>query len=167
MTNGHLKFGFRDRVRRFLLRNDQSSPAQTAIPPAQAGPSSNGLSSDMCQPLQLNRSILEETLLELSPEEQATIRRKSPDSKSDIDVDVAVRETHARTRDLQDACKDRSWQWSYRGREVCLRDEADKVLRFLDTFKSVGDVVANADPIHVGLPWAGIRIILEVWVSPL
>jgi hypothetical protein len=150
MTNGHLKFGFRDRVRRFLLRNDQSSPAQTAIPP-----------------LQLNRSILEETLLELSPEEQATIRRKSPDSKSDIDVDVAVRETHARTRDLQDACKDRSWQWSYRGREVCLRDEADKVLRFLDTFKSVGDVVANADPIHVGLPWAGIRIILEVWVSPL
>jgi hypothetical protein len=37
-----------------------------------------------------------------------------------------------------------------------------KVLQLLDRFKSVGDVIANVDPVHVGLPWAGIRVILEV-----
>ncbi|KAL8778212.1 MAG: hypothetical protein Q9213_007520 [Squamulea squamosa] len=29
----------------------------------------------------------------------------------------------------------------------------------------VGDVVANADPVHVGLPWAGIRLLLQAAVS--
>lgn len=43
-----------------------------------------------------------------------------------------------------------------------LRDEADKVLRWLDRFKSVSDVVANVDSVHIGLPWAGIRMLLEV-----
>ena len=43
-----------------------------------------------------------------------------------------------------------------------LGDEADKVLLWLDRFKSVGDIAVNADPIHAGLPWAGIRLLLEV-----
>jgi hypothetical protein len=38
----------------------------------------------------------------------------------------------------------------------------DKVLQLLDRFKSAGDVAANVDPVHIGLPWAGIRVILEV-----
>jgi hypothetical protein len=41
----------------------------------------------------------------------------------------------------------------------------DKVVRFLDKFKAVGDVVANIDPFHAGLPWAGIRAILEVCMT--
>lgn len=35
-------------------------------------------------------------------------------------------------------------------------------MQLLEKFKSVGDVVANVDPLHVGLPWAGIRAVLEV-----
>ncbi|KAI7227738.1 hypothetical protein KC330_g8251 [Hortaea werneckii] len=29
-------------------------------------------------------------------------------------------------------------------------------------FKAVGDIDANVDPVHIGLPWAGVRAILEV-----
>lgn len=58
--------------------------------------------------------------------------------------------------------KTKRWQFAFRGRNVLLRDVADKVLRWLDRFKPVGDVVANVDPLHAGLPWAGIRMILEV-----
>jgi hypothetical protein len=35
----------------------------------------------------------------------------------------------------------------------------------LHIFKAVGDVVANIDPVHVGLPWAGILAILEVCID--
>lgn len=49
-----------------------------------------------------------------------------------------------------------------RGRPVILREEADKVIVWLDRFKAVGDIAMNADPIHAGLPWAGIRLLLEV-----
>jgi ankyrin repeat domain-containing protein 50 len=45
---------------------------------------------------------------------------------------------------------------------VRLAQEADKVLLWLDRFKSMGDIAVNADPIHTGLPWAGIRLLLEV-----
>jgi hypothetical protein len=45
---------------------------------------------------------------------------------------------------------------------VTLQDEVDKVISFLDRIKDVGDLAVNADPIHAGLPWAGIRLLLEV-----
>jgi len=31
----------------------------------------------------------------------------------------------------------------------------------------VGDVASNVDPMYVGLPWAGIRLLLEVSVTDL
>ena len=40
--------------------------------------------------------------------------------------------------------------------------DADKVLLWLDRFKSVGDIAVNVDPIHAGLPWAAIRLLLEI-----
>ena len=46
-----------------------------------------------------------------------------------------------------------------------MEEEADKVVGWLNRFTAVGDVVANVDPVHVGLPWAGIRLLLEVRVG--
>ena len=43
-----------------------------------------------------------------------------------------------------------------------LRGEADTVMLWLDRFEPVEDIAVNADPIHVGLPWAGVRLLLEV-----
>jgi hypothetical protein len=55
--------------------------------------------------------------------------------------------------------------WNYKGRQVYLSEQADKVVRLLDKFKAVGDVIASVDPIHIGLPWAGVRAILEVRID--
>jgi hypothetical protein len=38
-------------------------------------------------------------------------------------------------------------------------------VKWLDRFKQVGDVASNADPVHVGLPWAGIRVLLDVGIA--
>ncbi|KAK6605130.1 Vegetative incompatibility protein HET-E-1-like protein 7 [Botrytis cinerea] len=43
--------------------------------------------------------------------------------------------------------------------------EAEKVLRGLRKFKEVGDIIVNVDPLHAGLPWAAIRLLLEVTIS--
>lgn len=40
-------------------------------------------------------------------------------------------------------------------------------MKWLDRFKQVGDVGSNADPVHIGLPWAGIRFLLEVSIAEL
>ena len=78
-----------------------------------------------------------------------------------ITADAAVDDTLGTARTLQQKCKDRKWMCG--DREVSVRQQADKVLQFLHRLKPVGDVVANIDPVHVGLPWAGIRVLLEVF----
>ena len=79
-----------------------------------------------------------------------------------MSADDAFDEVHAHARELQQRSKIKRWTWTYRGRQIYLFEQADKVVRLLDRFKAVGDIVANVDPVHVGLPWAGVRAILEV-----
>lgn len=82
-----------------------------------------------------------------------------------MSADDAFDEVHAHAKELQQRSKIKKWSWTYRGRQVYLFEQADKVVQLLDRFKAVGDIVANVDPVHVGLPWAGVRFILEVRID--
>ena len=63
----------------------------------------------------------------------------------------------------QKICEDKQWSFQFRGHTVSLRDTADKVITLLEKFKTVGEVVACVDPLHAGLPWAGIKLLLQVY----
>lgn len=39
--------------------------------------------------------------------------------------------------------------------------QLDKVLRILQIFKDFGSVMATPDPVHAGIPWAGVNLILQ------
>jgi hypothetical protein len=78
------------------------------------------------------------------------------------DIRTAVDETYNAASNKKQQCDDKRWRWTFRGKDVVLRDEAEKVILWIDRFKPVGDIAANAAPVYVGLPWAGIRMILEV-----
>ena len=106
-------------------------------------------------------SILAEALEALGPDDRELTSILLLPTNA-ISVDAAIDEVHARARVLQQRCKIKRWSWNYKGRQVYLADQVDKVVRLLDRFKAVGDIVANVDPVHVGLPWAGVRAILEV-----
>jgi hypothetical protein len=106
-------------------------------------------------------SILADALEALGDCERKTIRAwLSPDT---IVVDVALEEARSKARELQAQSAIKKWSWEYCGRQVYVQDQADKLVRFIDKFKSVGDAVANIDPVHIGLPWAGVRFVLEVF----
>lgn len=62
----------------------------------------------------------------------------------------------------QNECEARRWRFEYRGRHIILRDLAQKIFKWVDTFKQVGDVVSSFDPVHAALPWAGVRFVLQV-----
>jgi len=105
--------------------------------------------------------MLIDALEALASEDRETVRSLLPPTNA-IGIDTAFSEVHSCARQLQQCCTDKRWSWNYKGREVYLFDQVDKVVQLLDRFKAVGDIVANVDPIHIGLPWAGIRAILEV-----
>ena len=48
---------------------------------------------------------------------------------------------------------------------MVFRDKADTVVSLISKFKDIGSIAAGADPVHVGLPWAGICLLLQVFVA--
>jgi ankyrin repeat domain-containing protein 50 len=105
--------------------------------------------------------LLQNVLHRLKDEERTTIERHIP--LVSIDIQSAVQGAINAANDKRQACLDNRWSCTLNGRNVILREKAEKVVHWLDRFKSIGDVAVNADPVHAGLPWAGIRLLLEVW----
>jgi hypothetical protein len=61
-----------------------------------------------------------------------------------------------------------SKQWSYtrpNGEVIMLRDSMTRVVEWVKKFRDVGDSVMQYDPAHAALPWAGMRVLLQVCSS--
>ena len=48
------------------------------------------------------------------------------------------------------------------GKPVVLRDVLGKIANCIHKFREVGDNVVQYDPAHAALPWAAIRLLLQV-----
>ena len=48
------------------------------------------------------------------------------------------------------------------GKNLILRDVFGKIVGWIQKFKEIGDVAVQYDPVHASLPWAGVRLLLEV-----
>jgi hypothetical protein len=147
----------RDRLRALFRRSPSPLPAHpTARSTQPALPTSTNTS--------VASSILADALEALESDHRKAIRILLQPTNT-VSVNDAFDEVHAHARELQQRSKIKRWSWNYKGRQIYLFEQADKVVRLLDRFKAVGDIVANVDPVHVGLPWAGVRAILEVRTS--
>ena len=109
-------------------------------------------------------SILQDALKEIGEQERETIENLLRPTNT-VDVNDALSQVHTCAGDLQERCRRTKLAWTYKGRQVYLSEKVDKILQFVDKLKAVGDTVANVDPVHIGLPWAGVRAILEVRVG--
>jgi hypothetical protein len=148
----------RDRIRGLFRRSPSPLPVRTAaaspVTPSQ-GPVYTTSGS----------SVLADALEALESDDRETIRTLLLPTNA-VSVDTALDEVFGCAKELQQRCTNKRWSWNYKGRKVYLLDQMEKMVQLLDKFKAVGDVVANVDPVHVGLPWAGIRVILEVSIRP-
>ena len=107
-----------------------------------------------------NQNLFHDVLERLLVDDRATLQDYMVHNASDIDL--ALEQALAAAKEKQRCCIEKRWTFILTGRTVVLKEEADKVVGWLNRFTAVGDVVANVDPVHVGLPWAGIRLLLEV-----
>lgn len=57
---------------------------------------------------------------------------------------------------------ERQWRIKWGARNVPIRDLLESVTKALDTVKGVGSAAAALDPIHAGLPWAGVCVLLPL-----
>jgi hypothetical protein len=105
----------------------------------------------------------------LSSDDQDAIREMQMETRSHMPLfgntkglmDELIRLTRAK----QAKCDEKVWKFTYRGNMIILRDVAEKTVSWLAKFKAFGDIAVNYDPVHASLPWAGVRILLQVWYS--
>jgi len=118
-------------------------------------------SSTSCSALDiLGRDILEKALELLDTKDRAIIDEQINSSTDGAAQALEKALTAAQTKQAE--CDAKSWTFVLAGRTLKLKDEAGKVIAWLQRFKQVGDIAVNADPLHAGLPWALIRFLLEV-----
>ncbi len=66
----------------------------------------------------------------------------------------------------QNECQGKGWKYkNAKGPVVYLRDIFSKVVKWLETFKQIGDTVSQYDPVHAAIPWAGVRLLLQIAVN--
>lgn len=59
-------------------------------------------------------------------------------------------------------------RWKYKrenGKTVILRDVCEKVIKWVNKFKDIGDLVMQYDPAHAALPWAAVRLLLQLSIN--
>ena len=97
---------------------------------------------------------------ELSSKERKTLA----DVGFEVDSQVMASAVRSMTEEILDERKGELWKVKFRegDSDVVLRDVGMKILRWVDKFKQIGDIIVQFDPAHAALPWAGFRFLLQV-----
>jgi ankyrin repeat domain-containing protein 50 len=111
------------------------------------------------------RDLWLDALQTLSEDEQQAIQNIQPSKATQSPLSGRIEELVSITRMKQGECEKKSYKFCFQGKEIILRDVAEKIVFWLDKFKAVGDVIANFDPVHASLPWAGVRLLLQVLIG--
>lgn len=99
---------------------------------------------------------------------KCAIENLNADDRALIDFDhpdrIAVLESAmALAEDKKRQCLKQRWKIRRsHGRNLILRDVFGKIVVWVQKFKEIGDIAIQYDPAHASLPWAGVRLLLEV-----
>ena len=55
---------------------------------------------------------------------------------------------------------DRQWRIKWGTRKIIVRDVIDRAMKAFQTMKELGTALVGLDPVHIGLPWAGVCMLL-------
>lgn len=83
------------------------------------------------------------------------------------DLPSVMDDVLSEVRTKRDVAMSKRWKFKKSdGTVIFLRDVFEKLLVRVSRYAQVMDLVSNADPIHVGLPWALLRFLLKVANAP-
>ncbi|KAF7508890.1 hypothetical protein GJ744_008599 [Endocarpon pusillum] len=166
VTNPAAELRLRDRLLRPFFSRSRGrlpSPQSLTSPPSSTLPASSPttLSNTLSNALSTDE-IVDRAWKQLSDHERSILQ---PFRASCGSTSGALEHCLAATIQQRQVWEGKRWTITFGNRTITVKEEADKIVRWLDRFKAVGDVAVNADPVHAGLPWAGVRLLLEVAIS--
>jgi hypothetical protein len=120
-------------------------------------------------------SIVDEWMTDLPshcrPAEDLWVRAaKTLSEKDQLSIDFnrvdrlkALEDVLVAVEEKKQSCLEKRWKYkNSKGEDVILRDLFAKIVVWVDKFKEVGDIAVQYDPMHAALPWAAVRLVLQV-----
>ena len=87
------------------------------------------------------------------------------DSKLDLGIlqsHVTINDVHAAVQQKLDQCESKRWQYTKSdGEKVVLYKVLQRIVKWVNKFREIGDIAMQYDPAHAALPWAAVRFLLQ------
>jgi len=104
------------------------------------------------------QAIWDEALAKISQKDREVLQ---DNINSPSDSDSILRAVTSTMREIdRKRWVNSSYTWN--GRTYKIFGLLDNVTTWVDRFKSIGDIIVQYDPIHSALPWAAVRMLLQV-----
>jgi hypothetical protein len=143
----------------------QTTPATSSSVPVQPLPIT---SSSIGQAVGGASSATDATFLEVVRKRLTETQRTTLDDSNrhgSGNINSALNSALQAAEDKKELCISKRWTLKIGSRTISPREKAEKVVELLDKFKRIGDIASGADPVHFGLPWAGVSFLLQVAVN--
>lgn len=62
----------------------------------------------------------------------------------------------------RDEMLSRQWTVKFMNHRLKIREQVQRIAKVAEYARGFGSIIANVDPVHAGLPWAGINLLLTV-----
>jgi hypothetical protein len=62
----------------------------------------------------------------------------------------------------KELCLQKHWKYERNGKVIILHDVCVKIMKWIDRFRQIGDIIVQYDPGHAPLPWALFCFLLQV-----
>lgn len=105
-------------------------------------------------------SLWDKAINKLSEEDRKTMALDVTDKMS------CIRDVIEIIQDARDICSEKQWKFNIRGREVLLRVVAEKLLKNVDKFTEIGNIITTYEP-HSAVPWAAFQFLLKFATSDI
>lgn len=158
------------------LAPSSTSPPPLAVPPATSSTSRVEVATPIAAPSEAaqpdpsistppDRDLWLDALQTLTEAEQNAVRNIQPMGPARRYWSETLEELVWLTKEKQKECENGSYEYEFQGKKLILRDVAEKIVHWLSKFKDIGDIAVNFHPVHASLPWAGIRLLLQVFIT--
>ena len=111
----------------------------------------------------VTRPNLWDVALSKLPEQEQRELRSGMNSRGTFEIDSLT----TTVSQLQQQINSERWKVKLGHRELDLRHVLDSIVSWVKKFIAIGDMAVQYDPAHAALPWAALRLVLQVHTSIL
>ena len=107
-----------------------------------------------------SKNLWDEAVASLNDEDQVVFDFSRSDKTAILEDILTAAEIK------RQACMQKRWKFKRkRGDSIILRDVFEKLIKWVQKFKEIGDIVVQYDPGHATLPWAAVRFLLQLSIN--